>query len=337
MRGLRTSAPRLAAGFAVVLAAAAWIMVAMPGRNPPRIPPLDAAGEALRGELRRDVVRLAHDIGERNVSRRPAELERAADFIRESLAAAGCGEVAEEHFEVQGRPCRNLWVELRGAEEPERLVVVGAHYDTVVGSPGANDNGTGTAALLALARRLAGGRPRRSLRLVAFANEEPPHFTTDEMGSAVHARGCRERGENVVVMLSLETIGCYSDEPGSQRFPTPLLRPFYSDVGNYLVWVGDLRSRRWVKRAVRTFRSAGRLPCEGAALPRFVPGVGWSDHASFWREGYPGVMATDTAPFRYPHYHTAEDTPYQVDYERFAAAVLGIEAVVRDWVGAPGI
>jgi hypothetical protein len=247
--------------------------------------------------------------------------------------------VHEERFEVSGVTCRNLWVELRGEREPERIVVVGAHYDSVVGSPGANDNGTGTAALLALARRLRDARPALTLRLVAFTNEEPPHSDPEhraaEMGSAIHARGCRQRGEDVVVMLSLETIGCYLDEPGSQRFPLRLLRHLYPDRGDYLVWVGNLGARRWVRSAVRTFRAAGHLPCEGAFLPGSVPGVGWSDHASSTREGYPGLMATDTAPFRYPHYHTADDTPHQVDYERFTAAVLGIEAVVREWSGCP--
>ena len=295
----------------------------------------------LRGQLRRDVFQLAHEIGERNLSRVPAELERAADFIRHSFREAGFANVHEEVFEVPahpGRPCRNLWVELPGAKPLDaggELVVIGAHYDSVPGSPGANDNGTGVAAVLALARRLHGASPQRSLRLIAFTNEESPHFTTDEMGSAVHAKACRARGEDIAVMLSIETIGCYSDEPGSQRFPTSLLRLFYSDRGNYLVWVGNLRSRRWVKRAVRSFRAAGRLPCRGAALPSGVPGVSWSDHAPFWREGYRALMATDTAPFRYPHYHTAQDTPYQIDYERYTAAVLGIEAVVRDWIGLP--
>lgn len=311
-------------------------MTLMPGKNPTEARALDEAGVELRGQLRRDVFALAHEIGERNVTRFHAELERAAEFIRGSFREAGYGEVHEERFEVSaapGRPCRNLWVELPGSERPDEIVLIGAHYDSVLGSPGANDNGTGTAALLALARRLRDSKPERTLRLVAFTNEEPPHFTTDEMGSAVHARGCRSRGEDIEVMLSIETIGYYSDEPGSQSFPSRLLNLFYSDRGDYLVWVGNLSSRRWVRSAVKTFRAAGHLPCEGAALPGFVPGVSWSDHAPFWREGYRALMATDTAPFRYPHYHTGDDTPYQVDYERFAAATLGIEAVVCEWAG----
>jgi len=165
-------------------------------------------------------------------------------------------------------------------------------------------------------------------------NEEPPHFRTEEMGSRAYARRCRERKENVVAMLSLETIGCYSDEPGSQKYPFPF-GLFYPSEGNFIAFVGNVSSRSFVRRCVATFREKAAFPSEGGALPGFVPGVGWSDHESFWENGYPGLMVTDTAPFRYAHYHRKADTPDQLDFERCARVVSGVEHVLRDLAGLP--
>jgi len=287
--------------------------------------------ETVEHRLRADVGTLAGEIGERNLSHY-AELEAAAAHVRCELELAG-HDVREEVYEVCGRACRNLWVEIPGEDPDGEIVLAGAHYDSVTGSPGANDNGSGVAAVLELARRFRDSRPRRTLRLVAFTNEEPPHFMTGTMGSMVHAKACRRRGERIAVMISLETIGYYSSTKGSQRFPLPGLGLRYSNRGDYLVFVGNLASRRWVKRAVKTFRAAASFPCEGAALPFWVPGVGWSDQLSFWRRGYRGLMATDTAPFRYPWYHTAGDTPDKVQYEPLAQVVDGIGHVLADWAG----
>lgn len=311
----------------VACALAWWTMVRMPGTNPERA----AASEVdeLATELEASVVALAGEIGPRNVGH-PGPFAAAAEWVRASFADGG-HEVHEESFEVDGVTCRNLWVELPGATSPDEIVVVGAHYDSVFDCPGANDNGTGVAAVLALARRLRGRRLGRTLRLIAFANEEPPYFSTPDMGSDVHARGCRARGEDVVAMMSIETIGYYSDEPGSQTFPVPGLGLLYPDRGNFIVFVGNVASRRWVRRAVKTFRAEAGFPCEGAALPGFVAGVGWSDQASFWKHDYPGIMVTDTAPFRYPWYHTSGDTPDKVDYESTARVVLGLERVIANW------
>jgi Zn-dependent M28 family amino/carboxypeptidase len=223
-------------------------------------------------------------------------------------------------------------VELKGAERPEEIVVVGGHYDAVSDLPGANDNATGTAATLALAAALRSAKPRRTLRFVAFVNEEPPWFRGTEMGSRAYARRCRERGERVTGMLSLETIGYYSDLPGSQKYPAPL-GLLYPSAGNFIGFVGNLGSWGFTRRCAKVFRAASAFPCVWAALPGWLPGVGWSDHESFWRSGYPAAMVTDTALFRDPHYHTAEDTPDKVDYARCAEVVKGLEAVVRHLSG----
>jgi Zn-dependent M28 family amino/carboxypeptidase len=290
-----------------------------------------AGADELQRELRRDIAVLAEEIGPRHAWR-PAALERAAEFLERELASAGHA-VRRQVYPIQAAEFRNLEVELAGGRE---IVLVGAHYDTVANGacPGANDNGSGVAAVLALARRFARARPGRTLRFVLFVNEEPPFFLGEAMGSRQYARRARERGERVVAMLSLETIGYYSDAPGSQRYP-PLVARFYPSTGNFLAFVGNLRSRALVREALQAFRARARLPAEGAALPGWVPGVGWSDHWSFWKEGWPAVMVTDTAPYRYPWYHTDGDTLARLDLPRLAQAVEGLEAVVAALARVP--
>lgn len=292
------------------------------------LPPADDALVLLAGELRRDVTHLAEKIGERNVLCCPRELAQAADYLQSEFSAAGYV-VKRQTYRASGHDCSNLEVETLGTSRPQEIVIIGAHYDSVIGTPGANDNGTGTAALLALARRFAGQKTARTLRFVAFVNEEPPYFQTPEMGSRVYARRCRERGENVAAMLSLETIGYYDDAPGSQQYPVPI-GLLYPSEGNFIGIVGNVKSRALVRQVVEAFRRSEKFPSEGAALPAAIPGVGFSDQWSFWQEGYPAVMVTDTAMFRYPHYHQAEDTPDKVDFDRTARVVRGLQAVTAE-------
>jgi len=314
---LAVVAPIVLAGFAV------WVLcVRMPGRSHRgALPPATEAQEALAAELEQDVRALAGELGERSVFRAGSR-ERAAAWIEAAFREMGLSPV-----QIEG----NVAAEVRGASKPEEIVVVGAHYDSVSGSPGANDNGSGVAATLALARRFAKSSPSRTLRFVAFVDEEPPAFGTDSMGSRIAARASRERGEKVVAMLSLETLGCYRDEPGSQRYPVPLLSLAYPDRGDFVAFVGNLSSRALVRCAIDVFREHASFPSEGAALPSWVPGVGWSDHDSFWRQGYPAIMVTDTALFRDPRYHTGGDTPEHLDYARMARVVEGIARVVEEF------
>ncbi len=208
--------------------------------------------------------------------------------------------------------------------------MVGAHYDSVIGSPGANDNGSGVAALLALARRLAGRQYPRTLRFVAFVNEEPPMFqAAGEMGSHIYASRCRANGDRIEAMLSLETIGYYSNAPRSQRYPLLGLGLLYPTIGNFIGFVGNVSSRALVRQAIGQFRQYAQVPAQGAAMPSVIPGVGWSDQWAFWQFGYPGIMITDTAPFRYPHYHAASDTPDKLDYDTMARVVQGLEKVIE--------
>ena len=289
--------------------------------------PLTPQETTLRDALQRDVHLLAEDIGDRNFLVYP-RLVQAAEWIEASLVQAGY-RVRRQSFDVRGKSVANLEVEISGRTRPEEIVVIGAHYDSVPGCPAANDNGSGVAALLALARTLVNSEPERTIRLVAFANEEPPFYRTSEMGSLVYARECRRRGERVVAMLSLETIGYYRDERGSQMYPPPFSL-FYPAEGNFIAFVGNLSSLGLVRQCLATFRRQVKFPSEGAALPEFITGVGWSDHWSFWKQGYPAIMVTDTALFRYPYYHSSEDTYEKLDYDRMARLVSGLERVVRD-------
>jgi Zn-dependent M28 family amino/carboxypeptidase len=225
---------------------------------------------------------------------------------------------------------RNIEVEVQGSARASEIVIVGAHYDSVLGAPGANDNGSGVAAVIELARLFGGSSPSRSLRFVTFVNEEPPFSHSDAMGSRHYSRRARERGESIVAMFSLETIGYYSERPGSQHYPFPLSF-FYPSTGNFIAFVSNLSSRGLLHEAIAGFRRHAGFPSEGAAAPAFLPGVDWSDHWSFWKEGFPALMVTDTAPYRYPHYHTMQDTPDKVDYERLARVVTGLHGMLREF------
>lgn len=271
-------------------------------------------------ELRRDVEALCA-IGPRNTFI-PENLAAAAAYIESAFAGY---KVERQQYDAGV----NLIVEIRGTTHPDEIVIVGAHYDSVDDSPGADDNASGVAAMLALARKFANTKPARTLRFIAWTNEEPPHFQTEAMGSYVYARRCRERNENIVAALSLETIGYYDDKPGSQKYPPPLAA-LYPDTGNFIGFAGNFGSRALVNRCVKTFRANSAFPAESAVLPELIPQIGWSDQWSFWQFGWPALMVTDTAPFRNPHYHMATDTPEKLDYARMAMVVDGLASVIEE-------
>jgi Zn-dependent M28 family amino/carboxypeptidase len=214
----------------------------------------------------------------------------------------------------------------RGTEEPDRVIVVGAHYDSVVGSPGADDNASGVAVLLELARLHAETRFRKTVRFVAFTLEEPPFFRSRHMGSRVYARSLKERGERIEAMLCLESVGYFSQEPGSQSFPWLVfwLRWRYPTTGNFITIVSNADSQPLQTQVRDALTAHMDLPVEIYAGPWWIPGVEWSDHGSFWNEGYPAVMLTDTALFRNPHYHGSTDLPDRLDYQAMSDLVQGL-------------
>ena len=298
----------------------------MPGRSfRGTFIPLSNAHSQLRDQLRAHVTMLASTIGDRNIPELDA-LNEAAAYIRAHFEASGF-EVVDQVYAVGETSVKNIEATLNGTESPDEYLVIGALYDSVVGCPGANDNASGVAALLAISRELANRKLPRSVRFVAFVNEEPPYFQTANMGSVVYAQAAKKRGDDIVGMLSLETIGYYSDIEKSQHSPPPFSL-FYPSTGNFIAFVGNMASRKLVRRSVKHFRRSTQFPSEGVAAPGWITGIGWSDQWAFWQAGYPALMVTDTAPFRYAHYHTIGDTPEKLQYEHTARVVAGLVEVV---------
>jgi hypothetical protein len=315
---------------AALLAVAAWYYCV-------RMPGVSFVGEAprpsqelteLAARLEQDVRHLAEHLPGRTLAD-PEAYAAAAAWVERRFREAGYTDVVRHTFVARNVSCHNIEVTVPGIDLASEIVVVGAHYDTVPGTPGADDNASGVAAVLELAARLRTSLPRRTVRFVAFANEEPPHFQTADMGSLVYARACRERGDDVVAMLSFDGIGHYGDVDGSQRYPG-VLGLAYPSRADFIAFVGNPASRRLVHRAIEAFRKRATIPSEGAVLPSDLTGVGWSDHWSFWQVDYPALEITDTLPFRYAHYHQVTDTPDRLDYVRMARVVEGVQYVLRD-------
>ncbi len=271
--------------------------------------------------LRTHVEKLASEIGERNVFHYPALCE-SAHYIRREWTEQGYG-VITQTYEIGGMACENLEVTCWGQSRRQQIILIGAHYDSVSGSPGADDNASGVAALLEISRMAASTPTDLTVRFVAFVNEEPPFFQRRQMGSMVYARAARKRGDDIQLMISLEMLGYYCSLPRSQHYP-PLFRFFYPDRGDFIAFVSNLQSRSRLRSMVAAFRAHSDFPLEHIAAPGFVPGLAWSDHLSFWRHGYRAMMVTDTAFYRYPGYHTARDTPEKLDYESFASVTEGL-------------
>lgn len=289
------------------------------------MPDLDADGRALALRLEthiRAVATYPHNVAH------PGPLEAAAVYIEQTLRGMGYEPLRQE-FPVAGILVRNIEVTIapHAASPGSQTLVIGAHYDSAGDSPGANDNGTGVACLLELARTLQPLKPARRLRLVFFVNEEAPYGKTPSMGSYQHAKSLRDRGEPVAGMLALETLGYFSQTPGSQRFPFPFGLA-YENRGDFVAFVGLLRSRGLVQTLTRAFRAATAFPAIGATAPAFVEGADLSDHWAYDHFGFPACMVTDTASFRNPFYHSQCDTPDTVDYVNLARITAALAATI---------
>lgn len=329
--------PSFLVGFALFVALFAWLVWWFALRTPGQsfegpLPQITEAQETIEATLRRHVKVFGGDIGARS-TQSYAGLERAVEHLAGELEGFGYS-VDRQPYRSGSHEVTNLVVEKRGKARPDSIVVVGAHYDGVGDMPAANDNGSGVAALLVLAERFRGLEVDETLRFVLFANEEPPHFQEETMGSLVYARACREKDEDIRMMWSLETLGYYTDEPDSQDFPSHLLELAFPSTGNFVAFVSMMSDAETMRHVLGEFREHCKFPSEGAALPDFLPQAGWSDHWSFNQVGYPGVMITDTALFRYEHYHTTADLPDQLNYPAFARVVEGLVDVLASEVGA---
>lgn len=295
-------------------------------RSTPRPGPLTDQDRQLAESLRRDVKILAGDIGPRGYFA-PEQYRLAADFLHAAMSLAGY-EVTEHPVESMGVPTCNLEAVLTGAQAPDRVLILGAHYDSVEGCPAANDNASGVAGVLAIARAMAGAPRRGTIRFLLFANEEPPHFNVGDMGSQHYARACRKRGDDIRGMVCLETIGCYRQEPGSQSWPLGALNLVLPTVGDFICFVGPSPSKPLIRAAGEAFERQEAFPLLAAAAPAAIDEVSWSDHRGFCEAGYQAFMVTDTAPLRYPHYHLPSDTPEKLDYHSMARVVRGLTGMI---------
>ncbi len=276
--------------------------------------------------LKKHVEVLADELSPRDASH-PENLKKAGEYIRSELIRSG-GSVKELSYGIGGNRY-SLIMALFGPKTAERIVV-GAHYDSAKGSPGADDNASGIAGLLELAGILGSGDLPLQVELVAYPIEEPPYFRTEVMGSAVHASLLREQKARVRFMISLESIGYFTDDPYTQSFPTLILRLFYPSKGDFIAVIGRFRDAFPVRKIKKALRAAGSLPAYSFNGWSIIPGVDLSDHRSYWKAGYSAVMVTDTAFYRNENYHTSKDTPDTLDYERMAKVVEGIYYAVID-------
>ncbi len=320
---------RLAFLFLMLAIVGLWgwsTMFQMPGQSyRGSLPPLPENAIALKSALQKDLQKLSKP--RNNVQYE--NLNAAREFLATALTRSGYA-VKQQEYKIDGKAYYNIEAEKLGTQKPKEIVVIGGHYDSAFTSPGANDNGSGAAATLELAKAFANRSTKRTIRFVEFTNEEPPFFWTQDMGSLVYAKQMKQKNENIVAMLSLETMGYFSDAIDSQKYPFPI-NLLYPNQGNFIAFVGNLNSSGLVKQSINTFRQNSRVPSEGAALPRnLFPEIGLSDQWSFWQQSYPGIMVTDTAHFRYPQYHTIDDTPKQIDFDRFTRVVSGLVDVVAD-------
>ncbi len=305
-----------------------WFMFSMPGksfRGP--LPKLTKQQANIVNNLKKHVQELASKIGERNIWNY-SNLKAAANYIEATFKELNYS-VSDQVWVVEHLSVRNVIAERRGKLKPDEVIIVGAHYDTVLGSPGADDNASGIAAIMELAKLFAKIETKRTIRFVAFVNEEPPFFYSKNMGSFHYAKSLKQKNEKVLAMLSIESIGYYSDKDNSQMYPFPF-GFFYPNKANFVGFVGNLSSCALVHKAIAAFRQYALFPSEGLAAPSWITGVGWSDQWSFWKHDYPAIMVTGTAPFRNPNYHLPEDTAETLDYSCAARVVDGLFFVIMN-------
>jgi hypothetical protein len=329
---------KLALALLVVSAAFVALLIAV---VQPFVTPLPSQPPAIDpARLERHVRMLSEALFPRSYDH-PERIEGAARYIERSIAEVGIA-TESQPVEVDGLQYRNVTARFGPREGP--LLVIGAHYDShaevgevpagqtysaATHTPGADDNASGVAVLLELARALAAAPPSRPIELVAYTLEEPPYFRGNDMGSAHHARALRAARRDVELMLSLEMLGHYSDAPDSQHYLLPGMSWLYGDRANFVAVVGRFGDFAATRRVKAVLLGASDLPVRSINAPAALPGIDFSDHLSYWREGYTALMITDTAFLRSPDYHGAGDTPDKLDYARMAKVAQGVFALTR--------
>ena len=257
------------------------------------------------------------------------KIEDTKRYIVSCLKTFGYIPTLQNH-DYEGKTFSNIIISIPGVKYPDETVIVGAHYDTVYGTPGADDNASAVAVLLEMCRALKSFSPGRTLKLIFFFLEEPPVFRTEHMGSYVYAKEAKDRNENITAMICLEMVGYYTNKKDGQTFPLPLMSMMYSTIPDFIAIVGNLKSRTLVERVKDSLLKASRVPVETLTSVSFIPGVDLSDHRSFWKMGYPAVMITDTAFYRNPNYHTEHDTIDTLDFNTMADLLKGLLQAAKD-------
>jgi Zn-dependent M28 family amino/carboxypeptidase len=292
--------------------------LAMPGKSYSETPPPLTQTQRLRqDDLKKMVQKLSGEIGIRDDR---SGLDQTLRVIAPLLPQ-------QQDYQAKGVTYQNRSLEIRGQTKPDEIILIGAHYDTVAVSPGADDNASGVAALISLSKQFEQVKFAKTVRFVAFAQEE-----LGLLGSRAYAERSKQLNENIVAMLSFDMLGYYTDQPGSQAYPVPVGN-LYPDRGNYLAFISNLKSRDLLRSTIQSFRKSAALPSEALALPELIKDIGRSDHAAFWKAGYPAILVTDTASFRNPHYHQPSDRSETLDFDRLTRAVDGIATIIEDLAG----
>ncbi len=287
--------------------------------------------EKVQSNLQLHVDRLAGLIGPRCLQK-PKTIEATIGYIEAQWADMGYAS-SREVYDALGYQATNLIVEQESSKRADEFILLGAHYDTVFSTPGADDNASAVAVLLEVSRLLRDYHGRRTIRYVAFACEEPPYFNADAMGSQFHARQARSRGEKIRAMLCLEMVGYYSTANDSQTIPQSIprwLRRIFPTRGDFLAAVGNMSSWRLCWRFRKGFKRGARsMPLFSICLPEKISEIRMSDNSSFWDQGYPALMLTDTSFLRNPNYHRATDTPDTLDYSRMTEVTTGVASALQ--------
>jgi Zn-dependent M28 family amino/carboxypeptidase len=284
--------------------------------------------EEIKSNLISTVKYLSQDIGERSYLD-IAKLNKTAEYIEKKFLSYGC-DVKRQPFTYQGNTYYNIIAEVKGTNAADnKILVIGAHYDTVTGTPGADDNASGVAGLLELVRLTALNPFQKTVRFAAFCLEEPPVFRSRHMGSYVYAKSLDEEDADVYGMISLEMLGYYCNQKGCQYYPLPLFKWFYPDNGNFIAFVGNISSMSFTKRFKKSFEAVSSIPVESLNSISLVPGVDFSDHRNFWKFGYPAFMITDTAFYRNFNYHGPGDTASTLNYDKMAELVIGLYKAIK--------
>lgn len=300
----------------------------------PRVNQQSELSQSTEDRLISDVRTLSETFAERNAGDRDT-LDESGRWVGKRLWSMGYAVELAMVNERNPRRGFNVVAELTGTTRPDEIIVIGAHYDAERNTPGADDNASGVAAMLELARRFAGSPMDRTVRWIGFTNEENSNSVGGVMGSFAYARDALARNDSIVAMMSLEMLGYYDDTPGSQRYPfdasmAQRLGMDLPDTGDYIGVVGRFEDRDLVERIGASMRSSGRANIVEAPLPAMVSAIWRSDHGNFWISGYNAVMITDTSEFRTPHYHKPSDTIDTLDFERMAGVVDALEVAIRD-------